>query len=268
MWWHRPSAAIAAACVSLLARDALAEATNEPTAAPQNAPSETAVAPTGETEIIRVATGKGFIFHPSEPQGGKFRFAVGGQYDAVDPAVMYGMNYRLPRVTVDARLGLGDGWSLKGHFDSMLVTTELLLGGAYGWHSGRWSLEGAASVGILFGKLNQVGFDSVFIAPQYRPEVTLGYEIAEGVSISLRGSLLLAGPTQARVGDTWGGFDNSNIFVGHGEMLFVENTTTKGSVWYFAFGAYTTRAYYQLWLLFPDSPGLYTYARVAAGYEF
>jgi hypothetical protein len=30
----------------------------------------------------------------------------------------------------------------------------------------------------------------------------------------------------------------------------------------------TTRAYYQIWLLFPDSPALYTYARAVAGYEF
>ena len=264
MWWHYPSAAIAAACFSLVARSAQAESPNPPAALSE----VTAAPPAGESEVTRIATGKGFIFHPSEPQAGKFRFAIGGLYDAVDPAVMYGMDLRVPRLTMDARLGLGSGWSLKGHLDTMVVTNEILLGGAYGWHSGRWSLEGALSAGVLLGKLEQFAFNAIFIAPQYRPEVTIGYEIADGVSLSLRGAVLLAGPERAQVGDIWGGFDNANIFLGHTETILVENTTSKGSVWYFGFGAQTTRAYYQLWLLFPDSPGLYTYARVMGGYEF
>lgn len=269
MRWHYPLAVTAAACVGVVARSTQAASPNEPIAASATSPSQaTADEPAGETDVTRIAMGKGFIFHPSEPELGKFRFALGGLYDAVDPAVVYGMSLRFPRITMDARYGLGQGWSLKGHFDSMFVTTELLLGGAYALHSGRWSTELAASIGVLFGKLGQFGFDSVFISPQYRPELTISYDIADGVTLSLRGSLLLMGPERARVGDNWAGLDNASLFVGHSEILYVENTTSKGSVWYFGAGAMTTRAYYQLWLLFPDSPGLYTYARVTAGYEF
>ena len=124
------------------------------------------------------------------------------------------------------------------------------------------------SLGVYAGKLAQLAFDAVMVAPEYRPELTIGYDLNDSVALSLKGSVLLMGPEQVRVGEVWGGLDNSNAFVGHSEMLYVENTTTSGSVWYFALGAMTTRAYYQLWLLFPDSPGLYTYARTTVGYEF
>jgi hypothetical protein len=170
-------------------------------------------------------------------------------------------------VSVDARFGVGDGWSLKGHFNSMFITTELLLGASYAGHFGKWSLEGTFTAGVYMGKLGQAGFDVVLLSPEYRPELALGYELGT-VALTLRGSVMLMGPETVRVGDTWGGLDNSNAFVGHSEMLFVENTTKSNGVWYFGVGSMTTRAYYAMWLLFPDSPALFTYPRVVAGYEF
>jgi hypothetical protein len=219
------------------------------------------------TSVERQATNRGFTFHPSTPRLGGFRFALGALFDAIDPAVMYGYNVRVPQIVLDARYGLGKGWSLKGHFNSMFVTTELLFGGSYAWRSGAWSFEGSASVGIYVGKLAHFGFDALVLAPEYRPEITLGYDFGH-IAASLRASLLLMGPDRVRVGDVWAGLDNSNLFAGHSEMLYVENTTRSDSVWYFGAGLLTTRAFYALWLLFPDSPGLYTYPRVVAGYEF
>jgi hypothetical protein len=220
----------------------------------------------GLTKVERVAK-KGFAFYPSVQDAGAFRFAVGAFYDAIDPAVVYGFNVRVPQVTLDARYGLGEGWSLKGHLNSFFVTTELLLGGSYAWHAGSWSLEGTMSVGVYIGKLAQLGFDALLLSPEYRPELALGYDLGK-VALSLRGSLLLMGPEKLRIGDVSGGLDNSHAFVGHSEMLYVENTTQSNGVWYFGAGAMTTRAYYALWLLFPDSPGLFTYPRIVAGYEF
>lgn len=224
-------------------------------------------ATTPVSSVRRQATGRGFIFYPSKPELNGFRFAMGAFYDAVDPQVMYGFNVRVPQITLDARYGLGRGWSLRGHLNSMFVTTELLLGGNYGVLAGDWSFEATASVGIYVGKLGQANFDTVFLSPEYRPEVAVGHDFGS-IALSLRASLLLMGPDRVRVGDVWGGFDNANAFAGHSEMLFVENTTRSDSVWYFGVGAMTTRSYYALWLLFPDTPGLFTYARVAAGYEF
>jgi hypothetical protein len=249
----------------MLTRSASAAPPEEASAATPVADS--AAVPAKESAVQRVATGKGFLFHPSTPPLGKFRFGVGMLYDAVDPAVMYGMSFRVPQLTADARFGLGKGWSLKGHLNTMLVVNELLIGGAYAYRSGAWSIEGSASVGVYYGKLGEFSFDASLISPQYRPELTIGYQVNEGVAISLKGSVLLMGPESARVGEVSGGLDNSSLFVGHSEMLYVENTT-KAGVWYFGLGAMTTRAYYQLWVLFPDSPGLYTYARATAGYEF
>jgi len=210
---------------------------------------------------------RGFAYYPSAPTPGAFRLAIGAYYDAIDPAVMYGMNFRLPQFSMDARWGLGDGWSLKGHLNTMFVTNELLFGGSYAQHLGRWSWEATLSAGIFVGKLGQFGFDALLLSPEYRPEVALGYDMG-GIALSFRGSLLLMGPERVKVGEVWGGLDNSSLFVGHSEMVYVENTTDDDSIWYFGAGVMTTRAYYALWVLFPDSPSLYTYPRLVAGYEF
>ncbi len=52
---------------------------------------------------------KGFLFYPSAPPAGAFRFALGGSYDAIDPAVMYGASVRFPQLTLDAGARWGAG---------------------------------------------------------------------------------------------------------------------------------------------------------------
>lgn len=233
--------------------------------APQ--PADAAGTPSELSPVRKQATGKGFVFYPSTTELSAFRFAIGAFYDFIDPAVMYGFDLRVPQLTLDARYGLGKGWSIKGHLNTMFVTNQLLFGAAYAFRAGDWSVEAAASAGVYFGKLGQFGFDAVFISPEYRPELTFGYDFGD-VALSLRGSLLLMGPERVRIGDIWAGLDNSDFFAGHSEMLYVENTTRSNSLWYFGVGAMTTRAYYALWIMLPDSPGLFTYPRVVAGYEF
>jgi len=265
--WSLPvlAAAMASSVASPAQAEPAASIDYSATLAPPRADAEATSALV--TPVRKQSTGKGFIFYPSTTELSSFRFALGAFYDAIDPAVMYGFNFRLPQVTVDARYGLGKGWALKGHFNSMFVTTEFLLGGGYAGRIGDWTLGADMSLGIYIGQLAEFGFDATMFSPEYRPELTLGYDFGD-IAFSLRASLLLMGPERVRVGEIWGGLDNSNAFVGHSEMLYVENTTSSNSVWYFGIGAMTTRSYYALWLLFPDTPGFFTYPRVVAGYEF
>jgi hypothetical protein len=241
-------------------------------AAAEARPSSAGVdAPVGERSgppsVRDLMQGRGFTFYPSEPPAGALRLGIGGTFDAVDPQVMYGYRVRIPQFSLDVRYGLSRGWSLRGHLNTMAVTNELLVGGSYASHAGRWSFEGSASAGVYLGKLGTFGFDALLVAPQYRPELAVGYDLGD-VALTVRGSLLLMGPERVRVGEVWGGLDNNSLFAGHSEMLYVENALADGSVWYFGLGLMTTRAYYALWLLFPDSPALFTYPRIAGGYEF
>jgi hypothetical protein len=232
-------------------------------------------APRGALTVDQVSSTYGMLFYPSTPAPGTFRFALGANYDAIDPQVMYGTNIRLPQLTLDGVDWLGKGWSLKGHLNTMIVLNELLFGVGYTCSCKPLSVELSASVGMYLGSVGAViggtsgvaGFNALFIAPEYRPELTVGYDFGK-LAVSFRASLLLMGPERAKVGDVWGGFDNAHLFAGHSEMLYVENTTRRRSVWYFGAGAMTTRAYYALWILFPDSPALYTYPRLVVGYEY
>jgi hypothetical protein len=262
MRWRRVAYGTLALCGAGIGRLGAVEAGGTSAMEPDR-PADLAAA----TRVERRATRNGFTFYPSAPELHGFRFALGAFYDAIDPDVMYGFNVRVPQLSLDARYGLGKGWSLRGHLNSMLVTTELLVGGSHAWRVGRWGIEATGSVGVYVGKLARFGFDAWLVSPEYRPELTIGHDFGD-VAVSLKASLLLMGPERVRVGEVWGGLDNSNAFVGHSEMLYVENPGESDSAWYFGVGAVTARAYYALWLLFPDTPGLFTYPRVVAGYEF
>lgn len=256
-------------CPSAKAAEAAQSATTVAVAGTVNpsAKAETA-APRGVKSVDQVASEKGFLYYPAAPPAGRMRFSLGATYDAIDPAVMYGMSIRFPQLALDFQDSLGGGFLFKAHINTMVITNEALVGVGYNWKgAGPWSVGAAVNAGIFVGKLSGLGFDALTIAGEYRPELTVGYSLGD-IALSVRGSLIFMGPERARVGDLWGGFDNPNLFAGHSEILYVENTTRSGSVWYFGAGAMTTRAHYAFWLLFPDSPSLYTYPRVVAGYEY
>jgi hypothetical protein len=59
------------------------------------------------TLVAEVADAKGFLFYPSAPPAGAFRFALGGSFDAIDPEVMYGASFRFPQLTRSGRWGGG-----------------------------------------------------------------------------------------------------------------------------------------------------------------
>ncbi|HYQ02140.1 MAG TPA: hypothetical protein VER96_25875, partial [Polyangiaceae bacterium] len=258
-----------ALCRSANAAEAAQSATTVTVAGAVNpaASSETA-APRSVKRVEEVASQKGFLYYPSAPPAGRMRFSLGATYDAIDPATMYGMSFRFPQLALDFQDSLGSGFLFKAHINTMIITNEALVGVGYNWNcGGPWSVGAAVNAGVFLGKLSGFGFDALTIAGEYRPELTVGYSMGD-IALSLRGSVILMGPERARVGDLWGGFDNPNLFAGHSEILYVENTTRGNSVWYFGAGAMTTRAHYAFWLLFPDSPSLYTYPRVVAGYEY
>ncbi|HWO14847.1 MAG TPA: hypothetical protein VNN80_35330, partial [Polyangiaceae bacterium] len=181
---HSSSLEMAAAFLSAVAvdatTDALAQASTsgassalavrapEPAGAAGVTGQEPAVGETAppESAVARQAVGRGFAYHPSTPPLHAFRLALGGYWDAIDPQVMYGYQLRLPQVSLDARYGLGKGFSLGGHFNSMFVLNELTVGGRYARRFDRWSIEGALSVGVYLGKLAQFGFDALLVAPE------------------------------------------------------------------------------------------------------
>jgi hypothetical protein len=216
---------------------------------------------------VQAVERQGFVFHPSVQRAMAFRLAVGVNYDAIDPAVLASKNANVPQLTVDARAGIGRGWSIKGHLNSKLLSSELLLGASYALRAGSWSLEGTLGAGAYLGTLHELDFDVLFLWCEYRPELSVGQAFGN-MAISARGTLILRGPQSMRLSGATGQFDDADALVGHSEMLLVENTTGSNAVWYFGAGVMTARAYYAFWLPFPDVPGFYTYPRLVAGYEF
>src|SRR3954464_11544992 len=194
--WTLSSTIVAAAIVAFWARDAAAYsptttaaytpgtdvvAQPQPAPAPRaqpGGPSGDVLAPEphGRLTVQKVANWRGFLFYPSTPAAGTFRFALGATYDAIDPAVMYGMTFRFPQLTLDAIGWLGNGWSLKGHLNTMIVLNEPLLGVGYSVNAGPLSLQLDASVGVYVGSVGAIigessgrsGLNALSCAPEHR----------------------------------------------------------------------------------------------------
>jgi hypothetical protein len=207
------------------------------------------------------------IFHPLAPSFARGRFALGMQFDAVDPSVVYGMEPRVPQFTFDGKFGLGKSWSLEGHVNTLVVANEILVGVGHSIGEAPVRLELALLAGMSLGFLNNFGFEATYFAPQLRPQVTLGFESFD-TFFSLQGALMLGYPHTASVGDVTAQLDVPGPLLGVSGLLCVENRIPNHGVWYFGGGVVSARAFYQIWLLFPDAPGFTTYPRLVAGYEF
>lgn len=198
---------------------------------------------------------------------GRFRLGVGGLYDALDPQAVAGFEVRFPHIALDARFGLGKGFSLTGHFDTILVINEITAGGAWAQYFGPWSLELGMEAGVFVGTLNEFGFDSSYVAPLYVPRIVGGHSWKD-IALSLSLDSMFTFTQVLNVGDLSESVGGGNSFLGARLTLMVENTLRRGGSWYYGVGAMLTRSYYQVWILLPDSPELLGYARVLAGYEF
>ncbi|HEY3497536.1 MAG TPA: hypothetical protein VGK73_22720 [Polyangiaceae bacterium] len=248
---------------------ATAPALAPPASHPQAAPGDVATLdqPVAAEEALARDTRRGTLFHPSRPPLGRFRLGVGGLFDAIDPQAIYGFELRFPHLTIDSRYGLGNGFSLTGHLDTILVINEVTVGGGWAQYYGPWSIEVGLEAGLFVGTLNEFGFDSTYLAPMYVPRVVAGHSWKD-IAISLSLDSMFTFTQTVRVGEITENVGGGNSFLGARAMFMVENTLPRGGVWYYGVGAMLTRSYYQVWILLPDSPELLGYARVLAGYEF
>jgi hypothetical protein len=210
---------------------------------------------------------RGTVFHPARQAPGTFRLALGALYDAIDPQAMYGFELRMPHLAVDARYGLGSGFSLTGHADTILVINELTVGAGWAQYWGPWSLELGLEAGVFYGTLNEFGFSASYVAPMYVPRVVAGHSWKD-LALSLSLDAMMTFTQVVTVGDMSERVGNNVSFLGARATLAVENKLERGGIWYYGIGAMFTKSYYQVWILLPDSPEVLAYARVMAGYEF
>ncbi|HSC87176.1 MAG TPA: hypothetical protein VLC09_07900 [Polyangiaceae bacterium] len=207
------------------------------------------------------------VYYPEMPALGQVGWGLGVFYDAIDPQVVYGMTTRVPQLQGDVRIGLGDGWSWLGHLNTLVVVNELTTGPAYAISSGPLALQLSLPLGAYLGFLDGFGFDATYVMAMARPALTLGFRTGD-VAASLRGELILSSPEFVTVGEVSNQLDSSGPLTGYMLSLLLENRLSSGNAWYLGLAWAATRASYQMWLLFPDTQGLYSYPRISVGYEF
>jgi hypothetical protein len=99
------------------------------------------------------------------------------------------------------------------------------------------------------------------------PRVVGGHSWKD-IALSLSLDAMITYTQVVSVGDISETVGGGDPFLGARATLMVENTLSRGGIWYYGVGAMLTKSYYQVWVLLPDSPELLGYARVLAGYEF
>ena len=208
------------------------------------------------------------IFDAGYGTRGDVSVAIGGLVDATDPRAAAGATIRLPQFTSDARFGLGKGWSAAVHLNTILAINELDLGVSYAFPL-LGDLRGLLQfqAGVFVGMLGSFGFQSLVVAPQFRPLV--GVSLPTGsLRWSLRGEVLFSGPYFATLGDTSSTLATPPPVANWNVGLMLENLMQNDRLWYAGLVLMASTAVYQNWLLFPDTSRYDYYPRVMGGYEF
>lgn len=208
------------------------------------------------------------IFDAGRGTHGDTTIAIGGLVDALDPRAAAGASLRVPQFTMDARFGLGSGWSAVAHLNTILAINELDVGASWAFPI-FGKLRGLAQfqTGVFVGMLGSFGFESSIIAPQFRPLVGLSLP-AGSMRWSLRGEILFAGPYLATLGDASETLATPPPIANWNIGLIMENLMQNNRLWYAGLVMMGSTASYQNWLLFPDTARYDYYPRVLVGYEF
>lgn len=194
--------------------------------------------------------------------------ALGGVVDAIDPRAAAGVSVRVPQFAFDARLGLGKGWSVVAHLNTILAINELDLGASFAFPI-FGDLRGLLQfqAGVFVGMLGGFGFESLVVAPQFRPLVGVSLP-AGNHRWSLRGEVVFSGPYSATLGDTSSTLATPPPVANWNVGLLLENLMRNDRLWYAGLVLMASTASYQNWLLFPDTSYYDVYPRVMGGYEF
>jgi hypothetical protein len=208
------------------------------------------------------------VFDAGRGTRGDVSVGLGGVLDAVDPRAAAGATVRVPQFTADGRFGLGHGWSVVAHLNTILAINELDVGASWAFPIAG-NLRGLVQLqaGMFLGMLGQFGFDSHLIVPQYRPLVGVSLPMGT-IRWSLRTEVVFAGPYFAEVGDTATRLATPPPVANWNVTLIMENLMKNDRLWYVGLGIMGSTASYQNWLLFPDTKRYDYYPRLSVGYEF
>lgn len=208
------------------------------------------------------------IFDAGSGVRGQFTLAIGGLADALDPRAAAGASLSVPQFTSDARFGLGTGWSLVLHLNTILAINELTVGVNRSFPL-VGTLRGLAQfqTGISLGMLGGFGFETTVMAPEFRPLVGVSLPVGS-MRWSIRGELVFAGPYVATLGEVTDTLATPPPLANWNIALVLENVLQNNHLWYAGLVMMASTATYQNWLLFPDTSHYDYYPRMVGGYEF
>jgi hypothetical protein len=257
-----------------------------PIAPPSTVPVETAPTDPTPTDPVVSEAPPASAFEPSavEPEAlamprdsifdagygtrGDVTVAIGGVVDALDPRAAAGASLRVPQFSSEARFGLGRGWSTTVHLNTILAINELDAGVSFAFPL-LGDLRGLVQfqAGVFVGMLGGFGFESLVVAPQFRPLV--GVSLPTGnLRWSVRAEVLFSGPYSTTLGDVTSTLATPPAIANWNVALLLENLMDNDRLWYAGLVLMASTGMYQNWLLFPDTSRYDYYPRVMGGYEF
>jgi len=208
------------------------------------------------------------IFDAGYGTRGGLAVAIGGVVDGLDPRAAAGASLRVPQFASAARFGLGRGWSVVAHLNTIVAINELDLGASFAFPL-LGDLRGIVQfqAGVFVGMLGSFGFESLVVAPQFRPLV--GVSLPKGnLRWSVRGEVIFSGPYFATLGDVSGTLATPPPVANWNVGLLLERLMENDRLWYAGLVLMASTASYQNWLLFPDTSRYDYYPRLLGGYEF
>lgn len=205
---------------------------------------------TGTLFAQTLGTRAGAIYYPGDLSSGEVKLAVGissGKPPAA--AVEEASEIRWPILEFMITYGLPENFALAGRVSTEIVTNHVSAGARWSYDAHPWAFAVGYDFAILFGKIEQFGFNNTVFGTFSYPNLQVGYDFKD-FNLTLRGELNFVNSITSSTDDIDLSSD-SRRFNGGAVALYLEQPLWKDHYFTLGFKANFVKFYYPTWLLFP-----------------
>jgi hypothetical protein len=197
-----------------------------------------------------LGTRAGSIYYPGDLQQGEVKMAA-GMTSGKPPAatVEEASDIPWPMFEFLITYGIPENFQLVGRVSTQIVTNHIAAGTRWTYDAHPWAFAAGFDFAILFGQLEQYGFNNTVFGTFSYPNLQVGYDFTD-FTVTLRGELNIVNSIRGST-DGIELASEKSIFNGGAVAAYLEQPLWKDNYFTIGMKANVIKFYYPTWLLFP-----------------